>query len=312
MLCGFAIGILGHLSSSLAGRRRGDPDLPRRLPLPAGAQPDRRTTAAAGREVALRRLTGLTIGRPVSPTPGGLTALSRLRILLLFAALAVLATVFAACGSSDSGSSDESPEGSRRVDLRRDRKRRPRPLGQGRRRAATKAATSTSALSGPFQSKGAEPAARTRPDRGSERLGRRQGRRLRRRPRARPEQGLRQLRRRRLRSRPDDLQLRPVGGRRSAAQERRRRRHRGRDQVPGRSGRQVQRRRLRRQPDQRRLGRRRRHRNDQGQRRPQRRQRPRSAHRADRNPGLQLAARSAPARCPSANSKRPRAKSKRR
>jgi hypothetical protein len=36
--------------------------------------------------------------------------LSRLRTLLLFAALAGLATVFAACGSSDSGSSDESPE----------------------------------------------------------------------------------------------------------------------------------------------------------------------------------------------------------
>jgi hypothetical protein len=36
--------------------------------------------------------------------------LSRLRIFLLFAALAGLATVFAACGSSDSGSSDESPE----------------------------------------------------------------------------------------------------------------------------------------------------------------------------------------------------------
>jgi hypothetical protein len=36
--------------------------------------------------------------------------LSRLRILFLFAALAGLATVFAACGSSDSGSSDESPE----------------------------------------------------------------------------------------------------------------------------------------------------------------------------------------------------------
>jgi hypothetical protein len=36
--------------------------------------------------------------------------LSRLRTLLLFAALAGLATVFAACGGSDSGSSDESPE----------------------------------------------------------------------------------------------------------------------------------------------------------------------------------------------------------
>ena len=36
--------------------------------------------------------------------------MSRLRTLLLFAALAGLATVFAACGGSDSGSSDESPE----------------------------------------------------------------------------------------------------------------------------------------------------------------------------------------------------------
>jgi hypothetical protein len=36
--------------------------------------------------------------------------LSRLRTLLLFAALAGLATVFAACGGSDSGNSDESPE----------------------------------------------------------------------------------------------------------------------------------------------------------------------------------------------------------
>jgi hypothetical protein len=36
--------------------------------------------------------------------------LSRLRTLLLFATLAGLATVFAACGSSDSGGSDESPE----------------------------------------------------------------------------------------------------------------------------------------------------------------------------------------------------------
>ncbi|HXS47793.1 MAG TPA: hypothetical protein VN756_10065 [Solirubrobacterales bacterium] len=36
--------------------------------------------------------------------------MSRLRTLLLFAALAGLAIVFAACGGSDSGSSDESPE----------------------------------------------------------------------------------------------------------------------------------------------------------------------------------------------------------
>jgi hypothetical protein len=36
--------------------------------------------------------------------------LSRLRTFLLFAALAALATVFAACGSSDGGGSDESPE----------------------------------------------------------------------------------------------------------------------------------------------------------------------------------------------------------
>lgn len=36
--------------------------------------------------------------------------MSRLRIFLLFAALAGLATVFAACGSSDSGSSDENPQ----------------------------------------------------------------------------------------------------------------------------------------------------------------------------------------------------------
>jgi hypothetical protein len=45
----------------------------------------------------------------MSPEPdpaGGRTALSRLRIFLLFAALVALATAFAACGSSDSSSSE--------------------------------------------------------------------------------------------------------------------------------------------------------------------------------------------------------------
>ena len=240
--------------------------------------------------------------------------MSRLRTLLVFAALAGAGRpCFAACGGSGSGSSDESPqtvlEGR---DPRRDRKRRPRPLGRRSRSAATKAATSTSASPARSRAK-AGTAARTRHDReangsvNGEDVDFEGGIVL------RPEQGLRQLRRRRVRSRPDDLQLRRVGDRRSAAARRRGKRDRGRHRMPGRSGRQVQRRRLRRQPDERRLA--------PTSAAPKR---PRSAAtstsaapleaviEADRNPGLQLAARSRRAAAARANSKRPRAKSKRR
>ena len=50
VLIGFAIGILGHLSTARWLVAAGiDPDLPRRLPLPAGAQPDRGDPAQPSR-----------------------------------------------------------------------------------------------------------------------------------------------------------------------------------------------------------------------------------------------------------------------
>src|SRR5829696_2793312 len=92
-----------------AGRRRSGAYRSRRVPLPAGSQRDDRREAAGDRVFGIGRYY-----RPLDfPYPQEDPTLSRLRPFLLFAALAALATVFAACGSDDGGSgggSDESPE----------------------------------------------------------------------------------------------------------------------------------------------------------------------------------------------------------
>ena len=107
MLSGFAIGALGYGSSS-------------RWLVAAGvilvflgaflfplALTVSTETPPRGRERPLALIVR-TIGRP-SPDSRRSSALSRVRIFLVFAALAGLATVFAACGSSGGGS-DETPQ----------------------------------------------------------------------------------------------------------------------------------------------------------------------------------------------------------
>ena len=226
--------------------------------------------------------------------------MSRLRTLLLFAALAGAGHRVRRLRRQRQRQLDESPAaGSRRSDLRRDRKRRPRPLGQRRRAAATKAATSTSAS--PARSRAKAGAQLPELDLTAEANGSVGGKDVdfdggivlv-------PNKAYVSYEGERLRSRPDHLQLRRVGARRSAAESgaegrTERRRPPARKKRPASSnvddfvdnltnegsadvgGTE----------------------HDQGQRRPRRRQRARRGHRTDRRSRPAARSSKPPARCP--------------
>ena len=292
MLSGFAIGILGHLSSSRWLVAAGVILICLGAFLfPLALNADHRN-AAAGREVAPSPVIGLTIGRPVFRLSRRTSRFEPTSNLSSLRRAGGLATVFAACGSSDSGSSDERPaDGARRT---RPSKGSKTPTSTSRSRstsAATKAATSTSAS--PARSRAGGDNQLPELDMTAEASGSVGGKDV------DFEGGLVLVPNKAYVSyEGDDYEVDPttfsfieVGDRRSAAEKRRRKRRPKRRRLPGRGRRQAQRRRLRRQPDQRRLA--------PTSAAPKR---PRSAAtstspsaldaitRADRRPGLQLAA----------------------
>ena len=213
----------------------------------------------------------------------------RLRIALVLAAALALSAVLAACGGGGD-KSGESPQTvleeatlqgieSGDVDLTLNLSA-PGPEG----------GKVDVALSGPFQGEGQgslPQLAMTATAQGS--VQRQEGR-FRRRPDAAAQHGLRPLRRDRVRSRPDDLQLRRTDAEAGAARKRRRNGRGRRRRLPGRT-RQAEGRRLPRKRPQRRQRRRRRHEHDQGQRRAQRLRRDRLAARSARKPALPQPAR---------------------
>ena len=216
--------------------------------------------------------------------------MSRLRILLLFAALAGLATVFAACGGG-SGSSDENPktvledstfEGIENADV---------DLKLGVEVSGDEGGNVDVNLSGPFQSKGKNQLPEL--DMTASAKGSVNGKNV------DFEGGLVLVPNKAYVSyegtdyEVDSTTFSFIESAIEQAQTESgaRGRHRGRHGVPGSRRGQVQRRRIRRKPDQRRLGRRRRDQHDEGQRRPRHRRGAGSGDQADRNPRLQLAAR---------------------
>ena len=274
----------------MAGRGRRDADLPRRLPLPAGAQPDHRRTAAAI-EIFGR---GRYYRPPDFPTPRRTPALSRLRIFLLFAASPGWRPCSPPAAAATSGSSDENPqtvlkdatfEGIENADL---------DLTLEVDVSGDEGGNVDVSLSGPFQSKGKgqlpelDMSAEASGSVGGKDVDFDGGLVL------FPNKAYVNYEGDGLRSRPDDLQLRRIGDR--SRQQRKaapKAAPKAATRLPEGSRRQAQRRRLRRKPDQRRRRRRRRDRDHQGQRRPQRRAGAIDAIiEADRKPGLQLAARS--------------------
>ena len=202
----------------------------------------------------------------------------RLRIALVLAAALALSALLAACGGS-SDKSGESPQTvleeatlqgieSGDVDLTL---KLSAPGSEG--------GKVDIALSGPFQGEGqGRPAAALDDRDGAGQVQRQEGR-FRRRPDAAAQHGLRPLRRDRVRSRPDDLQLRRTDAEAGAARKRRRNGRGRRRRLPGRT-RQAEGRRLPRRRQERRRHRRRRHEHDQGQRRAQRLRRDRLAARS--------------------------------
>ena len=157
MLVGFAIGILGHLTA----RAGWSPPASiliflGALLFPLAAQPDRPSTAAADRRIAAAtRPTSLTIRlRPV-PDPEEPHPLSRLRIFVLFAALAALATVVRRLRRRRRQQRRRPADGARRRHPRRGRKRRPRPLARVK-SSGDEGGDVDVSLSGPFQGDGNE------------------------------------------------------------------------------------------------------------------------------------------------------------
>ena len=148
MLAGFAIGILGHVFrvkwlvvSGVVLIFLGA------LLFPLAANLTTEQPAAADRRIARRRRPRPRIAGSHRLRSRGATPLSRFRIFVLFAALAALATAFAACG----GSSDRAAKtrrGHRQRHPQRGEERQPRPLARRSSPKARKAATSTSASPG--------------------------------------------------------------------------------------------------------------------------------------------------------------------
>ena len=157
-----------------------------------------------------RRRPSLESGPDPASDHEELYPLSRFRILVLLAALAALATAFAACGGGSDKQQRRPAEGHRQRDPRRGEERHTRPLArdQGRRRRRRRHRRQP-LRPVPERRQGNLPQLALNASAKGSAQGRKH--RLRRRPDAALRSRLRQLQGHRVRSRPDHLRLRQVG-----------------------------------------------------------------------------------------------------